>query len=255
MFVAVLKGYLEDKPNYSDIDLAYHLRLKQAQSEGTGYQPDRSISRPQQHSAGIRRDLAAVKGSDYRAALDACIAEQIRATLCLHRDSPDPETNRCRNTIFSETSADHQVRVAVEDEERGDRPHPVLNVATEHDPTVASDIAGQQQVWVLEIPREEGSASDPANGDPARASIGRVNIVCPLGIVELRGASLDDDVGIGLFPEIDARFVNRRAAGGDRRDVLQIEDRQPFGSLAGERAHHRPIAVRKQHMPVDTRLG
>ena len=37
MFVAVLKGYLEDKPNYSDIDLAYHLRLKQAQSEGTGY--------------------------------------------------------------------------------------------------------------------------------------------------------------------------------------------------------------------------
>src|SRR5215469_1604734 len=103
MFVAVLKGYLEDKPNYSDIDLAYHLRLKQAQSEGTGYQPDRSISRPQQHSAGIRRDLAAVKGSDYRAALDACKAEQIRATLCLHRDSPDPETNRCRNTIFSES--------------------------------------------------------------------------------------------------------------------------------------------------------
>src|SRR5215469_13788258 len=103
MFVAVLKGYLEDKPNYSDIDLAYHLRLKQAQSEGTGYQPDRSISRPQQHSAGIRRDLAAVKGSDYRAALDACKAEQIRATLCLHRDSPDPETNLCRNTIFSES--------------------------------------------------------------------------------------------------------------------------------------------------------
>jgi hypothetical protein len=27
MFVTVLGGYLEDKPDYGDIDLAYHLRL------------------------------------------------------------------------------------------------------------------------------------------------------------------------------------------------------------------------------------
>ena len=151
--------------------------------------------------------------------------------------------------------ADHEVGVLVEAEERGNRPHPFLDVATEHDPTVAGDVAGEQQVRVVEIPGEEGSRRDPADGDPAGAVIGRVDVVCPLRIVELRGAPLDDDVGVGLFAEVDARFVDRRASGRDRRNVLEVEDRQPFGALAGDRAHHRPIAVREQHVAVDPGLG
>ena len=39
------------------------------------------------------------------------------------------------------------------------------------------------------------------------------------------------------------------------RDVLEVEDRQPLGGLAGERAHDRPIAVSEQHMVVDPGLG
>src|ERR1700730_18548668 len=60
-----------------------------------------------------------------------------------------------------------QVGALAEAAESGDGPHPLLNGTAEHDPTVAGDIAGKQQVRVLEIPREEGSASDGADGDPA----------------------------------------------------------------------------------------
>ena len=51
-------------------------------------QPDRLVRCPQQQTAGIRGDLAAIKSSHYGAPLDACKSEQIRVTLCLHRDSP-----------------------------------------------------------------------------------------------------------------------------------------------------------------------
>src|SRR5260370_15596107 len=44
----------------------------------------------------------AVKRRHHRPPFNWCKAKQIRATLCLHRDSPASETNRSRNTIFSD---------------------------------------------------------------------------------------------------------------------------------------------------------
>ena len=68
-------------------------------------QPDRPVARAKQHRAGIRGHLAAVESGNHRSAIDGCKSKQIRATLCLHRASPDPETNRSRNTIFSDSAA------------------------------------------------------------------------------------------------------------------------------------------------------
>jgi hypothetical protein len=65
-------------------------------------QPDRPVRRPQQQGSGIRSDLAALKPGHHHTPLDACKPKQIRATLCLHRVSPWPETNRWSNTIFSD---------------------------------------------------------------------------------------------------------------------------------------------------------
>ena len=95
----------------------------------------------------------------------------------------------------------------------------------------------------------------PTDRDPVHAVVGRVDIVLSLGIVELRGASLDDHVGIRPLPEINARLVDGRAAGRDRRDVLQVEDRQPFGGLPGDRGHDHSVAVSEEHMEVDPGLG
>src|SRR6266540_7529545 len=82
----------------------------------------------------------------------------------------------------------------------GDGAHTFLDVAADHDPAVASDVVREQQVQVVEVPREEDSPRDPSYANAAGAVIGRVDVVFPLRIVELRRAPFDDNVGVGLFP-------------------------------------------------------
>src|SRR5438034_7966481 len=65
-------------------------------------QPELSIGGAQQHRTGLRGHPPAVKRRHHRPPFNWCKAKQIRATLCLHRDSPASETNRSRNTIFSD---------------------------------------------------------------------------------------------------------------------------------------------------------
>jgi len=59
----------------------------------------------QQHGSRIRGHLATVKPGHHRPTRDRCKTKQIHATLCLHQASPDRETNRCCNTIFSDSAA------------------------------------------------------------------------------------------------------------------------------------------------------
>src|SRR6516164_8522145 len=88
----------------------------------------------------------------------------------------------------------------------------------------------------------------------ARAAIGRVDVLFPLRIVKLRRAPPHDNVGVGLFPIIDAWLADFGAAGRDRRNIAQIEERQPFRALAGNRAHNDAVAVGEEHVTVDPRL-
>jgi hypothetical protein len=68
-------------------------------------QADRPVSGAKQHRSPIRGHLAAVKPGHHRPARDRCKTKQIHATLCLHRASPDSDTNRCYNTISSDSAA------------------------------------------------------------------------------------------------------------------------------------------------------
>ena len=51
--------------------------------------------------------------------------------------------------------ADHQIGVVVEAQERGDRAHPFLDIAADHNSTVAGVVAREQQVNVVEVIGEE----------------------------------------------------------------------------------------------------
>src|SRR5262249_38754461 len=95
---------------------------------------------------------------------------------------------------------------------------------------------------------------DPAHGYAARAIIGGVDIVFPFRIVELRRAPLHDDVAVGFFPVVDAWLADFGAAARDWRNIAQIEERQAFGALAGNRAHHHAVAVGEEPRAVDPRL-
>jgi hypothetical protein len=69
------------------LDLAQDPSVIEAGSEPLD-QTDGPIGRAQQQPAGIRGDLAAIKGGHHLAALDHFITEQVAATLCRHRGSP-----------------------------------------------------------------------------------------------------------------------------------------------------------------------
>ena len=51
-------------------------------------QPELSIGGPEQHCTGLRGHPTTVEGCHHRPPFNWCKAKQIRATLCLHRDSP-----------------------------------------------------------------------------------------------------------------------------------------------------------------------
>ena len=99
----------------------------------------------------------------------------------------------------------------VETEKRGDRLNAIGDVATEKNAALTRNVAGQQDVWVVEIPGEERSFGDLSETDPVGAIVSRVSVVSPFGIVELPHAPFYDHIGVGTLPEIDARLVERRA--------------------------------------------
>jgi hypothetical protein len=86
--ILVAQGDPEDALADQGADRVLHQVRRPAVGKTLGKapdQPDRPVGRSQQQTAGIRGDLATVKGGHHRAPLDACKTEQICATLCRHR--------------------------------------------------------------------------------------------------------------------------------------------------------------------------
>src|SRR5581483_1814324 len=69
-------------------------------------QSDAPVARPEQQGPGVRGHGAAIKTGHHRPPIDGSKTKQIGVTLRPHRASPVPETNRCRNTIFSDQPPD-----------------------------------------------------------------------------------------------------------------------------------------------------
>ena len=143
----------------------------------------------------------------------------------------------------------------IKPEEWSDHCHPFQDIAPDHDSAVGRDVVCEKQVRVVEVVGEQHSPSHCSDRNAASAVIGRVNVVFPLRIIELRCAGLHDDVVVAFLTEVDARLVDLGASICNRRNVPQIEERQSFSALAGDRAHYRAITVSEQHMPVNPCLG
>ena len=124
----------------------------------------------------------------------------------------------------------------------------------EHDPALTGDIAAEQDVDVVELPGKQRPPGGSADRDAVRAVVVRIDVVLALGVVELRRAALDDDVSARALAEIDAWLGDGRAAGGNRRNVLQVEIRQTLGGFLRHRGHDHTAAVGEQQMQVDPGL-
>ena len=95
---------LAHQPGYRMLDQFHRAMIGEAAGKPFD-QPDLPVGGAEQHRPGLRGHLAAVKPGHHRTPFDWRKTKQIRATLCPHRASPVPETNRCGNTIFSDSAA------------------------------------------------------------------------------------------------------------------------------------------------------
>ena len=123
------------------------------------------------------------------------------------------------------------------------------------DPTLASDVAAEQgDVEVVHLPGEQGPPTDPTNGNAVRAIVTRVDAVFALSDSRTLACRFRRSaVARGPLSKIDARLGYRGTAGGNRRDILQVKDRQAFTGLL-HRGHDR-ATVGEQEMQVDPGLG
>ena len=77
-----------------------------------------------------------------------------------------------------------------------------------------------------------------ADGNAVRAIVRDGKHCCCPWIIELRRAAFDDHIRSVAFAEIYAWLANRRSARGDWWNILQVEDRKPFGRRARHGRHH-----------------
>ena len=149
--------------------------------------------------------------------------------------------------------ADDDVRIAVEDEERGECLDALADVAAHQQPAARGDVVAEGQLaQVAAVERDDQPAEEPAELDAARALVGREAVGFTLRVVELLLARLHVDVRVGQLAEIELRprHLDRwdRAL---RRHVAQDERRQPFRREAVDRVHRHTVAVGVDELFVD----
>ena len=138
-----------------------------------------------------------------------------------------------------------RIGIRVEAQERRGLRHPGLHPPVEHQPRVAGDLAGDEQVQVVEPDGEHGLLEERGELDPAVArvmgldvgAVGQLEV--DLGLLGVR-----HHVAAVVQPEVDRRLGDRgQAAVGLRWDPAHRELRVAVAvvGLAGETDH--PVAV------------
>ena len=111
---------------------------------------------------------------------------------------------------------DHEVGVAIEDEERRDLADPVLDLAPELDPAVLVQVVRDQKVDVELVPGIDQPLERGVEQHAAVAVVARVDVVVALRIVELAHARVDEPVAQLLLAVVD-RGLRHLEPGRGRR--------------------------------------
>jgi hypothetical protein len=89
---------------------------------------------------------------------------------------------------------EHEVRVAIEHEERRDLADPVLDLAPELNPAVGAQVVRDQKVDVELVPGVDQPLERSVEQDAAMALVAPVDVVVALGVVELAHAGVDQPI-------------------------------------------------------------
>ena len=92
-------------------------------------------------------------------------------------------------------------------------------------------------------------------GDPSLSLVAGVDVLVAHGVVELRHFGLDEDIFVGVLPEVDLRAGDLEGRRRDGGDVLDEEFREPLGGDAVHGAQDDAVAVGVGEMFVDPGPG
>ena len=117
--------------------------------------------------------------------------------------------------------AHHGVGILVEAQERSDLLHALLNAPPDLNLALRLKIGGKQDVDVGLSPGEQEPLPQAVQRDASRSGVTRVDILIPLGVVELFHARRDDPISRHRLAVVDGRLVYGQAVGGFGRDILK----------------------------------
>ena len=146
----------------------------------------------------------------------------------------------------------HQVGVGIPGDEVGERRQPIPHFAPDHHPAVRREVPREQDVVVAAAHGRRQPHEQRRDREPARAFVGREDIVRAGRIVELLLRRVYENRFVDHFAVVDLRPRELQARGLDlRRGVLDEKHRQAVGGdLVGLR-HHHAIAVGVDEVRID----
>ena len=142
--------------------------------------------------------------------------------------------------------AQDRIRIGIEGQERREQPHAVGDPPVEQDATFRRELARDENVGIGELDREEQAPQEPADRHATGAFVERRFVVLAARIVELGLFRADEDVAVRELAEVDARLVDSKAFGRDRRQIADVEHRQALGGDLIDRAQCQTVPVRER---------
>ena len=119
-----------------------------------------------------------------------------------------------------------QVGLAFKGEEGGDGIEPLLNLAPQQQAAVVPQRTAKQQPWFPQIGRSQEPLQRMANREAAITAVVGIDVLFPVGIVELAHLAGCHRIERGRGAVIELRFANRK--GGNGLGCGDTQVRQPL---------------------------
>ena len=147
----------------------------------------------------------------------------------------------------------HDVRIAIEGQERRNLADALRDVAVEENPAVGGDVVVERDLIRAEAQREHEPSAERFEREAAAARVLREDVLVAARVVELARPRVDDDVVVRQLAEVEARFLNGQLRHRFRRQVAHVQHRKPFAGHLRDRPERQAVAVRERQALVDPR--
>ncbi len=163
------------------------------------------------------------------------------------------ETGRVgiNDPIQPAVAADDNIRILVIAEEWSQLLHSFPDIPVQQDSALTGNVAGKQYSSRAQT---NSKSESPQQGSKLYASLALVSVISIAlagRVIEFVNQSVDDSVGIGALPVVDAGFHNLKIGFAPGRNIRYPEFRELLPRDFTHRAYHNPVSVGVLQMIID----